>query len=100
MFDFITNLFKPMNSAPENTFPLDPQDQTVNPDGSFGAPVPEIEQSGGQDESKVRVPLFNDQLDLISSVLKEVVYLYTQTGAGISSELQERIRKAQELLEH
>lgn len=70
-----------MNSEPETT-------------------VEVIDQADGQDESEVRTPLFNDQLDLISSVLKEVVYLYTQTGAGLSSELQERIRQAQELLEH
>jgi hypothetical protein len=100
MFRFINNLFTPMNSEPENTFPLDPQDQTVNPDGSFGTPVLEINQVDGQDESEDLVPLMNDQINLISSVLREVVYLYTQTGAGISSELQERIRQAQELLEH
>ncbi len=86
MFGFITNLFKPMNSEPENTFPLDPQGQTVNQDGPT--------------DSVTATYVSYDELDLISSVLREVVYLYTQTGAGISSELQERIRQAQELLEH
>lgn len=84
-----------MQAETENTFPLDPKGQAVNPDGSFWTP----DQADGQDESEDRVPLFNDQLDLISSVLKEVVYLYTQTGAWLSSQLQERIRQAQELLE-
>lgn len=100
MFDLITNFFKPMSSEPENTFPLDPQGQTVNLDGSFGSPVSEIDQTDGQEEREVRTPLFNDQLDIISSVLKEVVYLYTQTGAGLSYELQERVKQAQKLLEH
>ena len=79
MFDFITNFFKPMSSEPETTEVID--------------------QADGH-ESKYTTPLFNDQLDLISSVLKEIIYLYTQTGAGLSSELQERIRQAQKLLEH
>lgn len=89
MFDFINNFFKPMNSEPETTEVIDQIDNTHVSN-----------EVDGWDETKYAAPLFDDQLELISSVLKEVVYLYTQTGAGFSSELQERIRQAQELLEH
>ena len=90
MFDFITNFFKPMSSEPENTVDV------IDPAVLQKTPEQEIDLA---DDADV-VPLLNDQLDLIASVLKEVVYLYTQTGAAFSSELQERIRQAQELLEH
>lgn len=72
---------------------------TTNPVGNTDI-ASESYQTDGQDEIKYATSLFDDQLDLVSSTLREIVYLYTQTGAWFSSELQEKIRQAQKLLEH